>query len=268
LENSLKKLHLIIIVGIVLIGIAVVVQRSGRSDPSVHGPENIKQNNESIIAVTAEVSGSDASNVVPGEAAPGVQSKANTEGDFEGNLTPEEGADISEAFDVSAAMTDFLDSGNEASALEEARRLASHPNREVRMDALDAMRWIGGDAALDVIAFFGDSDPEINQVADEAFWEAIDDIDDPVLAIKMMESVLNSPSAELRLEAVDRLFYLPEHLSFPSISKMLNDPNEDVRDLASENLEFISEEEFQSEAQAITWFNLHKEELREMSFAE
>ena len=263
----MKKL-LLIIVGIALMGIAVVLQRCGRSAPSVQELENKTQNIKSVAVGISEVSDSDAGNVVPNETEPGMQPEVSAEGDFEGRLTPEEAADMSEAFDVTAVMTDFLDSDNEARALEEARRLASHPNREVRMKALEAMRWIGGRAAIDMVAFFGDSDPEINQLADEAFWEAIDEIDDPVLAIRMMEGALNSPSTGLRLEAVDRLVYLPEHLSFPSISKMLNDPNEDVRQLAQENLEFISEEIFSSEAEANAWFDKNEKDLRELNLGE
>ncbi|VGO20101.1 hypothetical protein SCARR_02161 [Pontiella sulfatireligans] len=258
----MKKLHMAVAAGIVLVGAVVLLLRSG-------GPEQPGQPEpQSFVASQGvESSATEAPSIAPGTSSSEAEEKESdlkeailSSAGIE-EMTPEEVADISESFEVSAPMTEFLDTGDEASALKEARRLASHPNREVRMDALDVMRWIGGAAAIDMVAFFGDQDPEINALAEEAFWEAIDEIDDPVLSIRMMETALNSPSAALRLEAVDRLVYLPDHLSFPSIARMMNDENQEVRDLAQENLRFISEEEFSSEAEALSWFSQNEKEL-------
>jgi HEAT repeat protein len=172
-----------------------------------------------------------------------------------------EAEQLEEAFEVTAILSSFLDDGDDTNALIEARSLIAHPNKEVRMAALEAMRWIGAAAAADMVSFMGDVDPEISKVADEAFWDAIDEIEDPVLKIKVLEPSLGSTSVELRLEALEMLIFLPEYLSFPVIAGMLDDPAQEVQDLARDNLEFISEEQFFSESQAMSWFAQHKKEL-------
>lgn len=177
-------------------------------------------------------------------------------------LTPEEGQAIAEAFDVTATLQQLLDEGDDVGALSEARRLVSHPNREVRLMTLGALAWLGATAAGDIATFFGDVDEEIRETAEEAFWDALDEIDDPSLKLEMMNISLKSSNPELRLEVLNQLIYMPDSLSFPVIASLLDDADKNVSDLAQDHLEFISEELFTSKSDAMAWYNEHKDELQ------
>lgn len=165
------------------------------------------------------------------------------------------------------AMRDHLDEGENALALEAARKLVKHEERLIRLEALQAMHWIGGPAAYDVTAFFDDSDNEICTYARQVFDEALDDLDNPDLEVTLLAASLESSVKSVRYTAVEDLVFLPEHLSFKPLASALNDADAEVRELARENLEFIAEEEFSTEAEALVWFAENEALLKRLNTA-
>lgn len=149
---------------------------------------------------------------------------------------------VEEAFKTVARMTELLDDGEELQALGEIRTLRRHPNREVRLSVIEAVRWIGLPAAMDAAAMIDDSDEEIRLMAQDTFWTILRELDDPQLKKDLLETALSSNDPELRIEVLDELLYLPDELSRDLLLRALNDPNETVAEQARDNLSFITGE--------------------------
>lgn len=176
------------------------------------------------------------------------------------NLTPDRNA--------LEAMRNHLDDGEDMQALEAARKLVKHTDRHIRLEALLAMQWIGGPAAYDVTAFFDDPDEEIWKHARQVFDQALADLDRPEIQAALLSASLSSSLPAVRYAAVEDLVFLPEHLGFQPLAAALNDTDEQVRDLARENLEFISEEVFSTEAEALAWFAENEDLLKALNDAQ
>lgn len=171
-----------------------------------------------------------------------------------------------DAMRIASEMTELLDEGDDAAALRCARDLAIHTNQQVRLMVLEGYEWIGTAALMDVVTFLDDSDREIREKAEEVFWSAIADLDDPVLKARLLNVSLETGWAELRLEILDELLTLPDTLAFEPIARMMDDPQPEVSDQASEYLELLSGEPFSSTAQAMEWFGLNSPDME--SFGE
>ena len=149
---------------------------------------------------------------------------------------------LGKASETVAGITDLLDDGEELTALHEMRTLRDHPNRNVRLSVIEAIRWIGLPAAMDAAAMMDDSDKEIRTMAQDTFWAILRELEDPKLKKDLLETALSSNDPELRMEVLDELLYLPDELSSNLLMQATNDPNEDVAEQARDNLSFISGE--------------------------
>ena len=160
---------------------------------------------------------------------------------------------LEEAMDATSELRELLDEDREQDALVIARSLVTHPNKEVRVIVVESLGWIGTPAVMDLVSFFVDSDTEVRETSEEAFWDIINDIDDAGLKIKLLTSSLEKSSADLRMGVLDEMLTLPLRQAFAPMANMLDDPNADIRELAADNLEFLSEQRFTSMAQAMEW---------------
>ncbi len=147
---------------------------------------------------------------------------------------------LEEAFETVAGITGLLDNGEPLKALHEIRTLCEHPNREVRLRVIEAVRWIGLPAAMEAAAMMDDSDDEICTMAQETFWGILRELEKPELKRDLLETALSSNDPELRMEVLDELLYLPDELSNNLLMRATNDPNEDVAEQARDNLSFIT----------------------------
>jgi len=181
-------------------------------------------------------------------------------------MSPEMATEIEEMLNVTSNLNSLVGIGDHERLLLEARRLAQHPNREVRLASLEAMDWIGTDAVVDLAFFFDDSDDGIRASATEVLLDMVDDQEDPLLKIKLLEIPLSSLYADVRMEALDALAFLPEQLSFPLMASMLGDADPQLRNSVKDHLRFISSEWFENEGQAMSWYGLHKDELEDAGF--
>ncbi|WP_372796866.1 HEAT repeat domain-containing protein [Pontiella sp.] len=201
------------------------------------------------------------------EDAPAVAKWAAADGDGPATAVVDSGASAANAAKQAAlnSMRDLLDEGHDLQALEAARQLVKHEDPGIRLEALLAMQWIGGPAVYDITSFFDDPDEEIRSYAEQVFDEALDELEDPGLKAAVLAGNLESALPAVRYVAVEDLVFLPDHLSFKPLASALNDHHEEVRELARDNLEFIAEEVFQTEAEALAWFGEHEEELKALS---
>ncbi|MCU0858752.1 MAG: HEAT repeat domain-containing protein [Pontiellaceae bacterium] len=165
---------------------------------------------------------------------------------------------IEEACTVTAPMSGFLDNGEEQKAICEARKLLEHPNREVRMAVVQSLDWIGLPAAMELAKMIDDSDAEIRSNAQDAFWRALDDADNPGLKRDLLAEALHSNEPDVRTKVLEELIFLPDNLSFETIASALNDPDEAIAELAREKALFVSGEEFETLGQAMKWFAENK----------
>jgi hypothetical protein len=125
------------------------------------------------------------------------------------------------------------------------------------------MEWIGAPAAADMLVLLNDSDSEIRREAEAAFWDVIDELDNPAVKLELLQALLKTSTPSMRLEALDELMFLPDTLSFGVIAPMLDDPDAGVQAAARDQLEGIAGERFSSEQDAMIWFDQHKTELEE-----
>ncbi len=149
-------------------------------------------------------------------------------------------AQLEKAFETVAELTGLLDNGEPLKALHEIRTLCEHPNREVRLRVIEAVRWIGLPAAMEAAAMMDDSDDEICTMAQETFWGILRELEKPELKRDLLETALSSNDPELRMEVLDELLYLPDELSNNLLMRATTDPNEDVAEQARDNLSFIT----------------------------
>jgi len=151
-------------------------------------------------------------------------------------------ARLEKAFEAVARMTELLDEGEELQALGEIRTLRQHPNREVRLNVAEAVRWIGLPAAMDAAAMIDDPDEEVRLMARDIFWVLLRELEDPQLKKNLLETAQSSTDPEVRIEVLDELLYLPDELSRELLMRALNDPDETVAEQAHDNLSFITGE--------------------------
>lgn len=176
-------------------------------------------------------------------------------------MSDEEYRQIEESFAVTAVMKDLLDDGEEVQAIYEARLLLEHPNREVRLETARSLEWIGLPAAMELAKMIDDPDGEIRGLAQEAFWQALDEAEDPVLKRNLMAEALQSDDSEVRMRIVEELVFLPDALSFELLASAMDDPDPEISAQARENAAFVSGEEFANRAAAEAWFAANKESL-------
>jgi HEAT repeat protein len=148
-----------------------------------------------------------------------------------------------EGFDAVVLMSTLLDEGKPLDALREARRLCRNPDRNVRLSAVEALRWIGLPAAMDVAAMIDDSDEQIREIARDAFWNILRGMEAPPLKKDLLEIALRSNDPKLRIDVLDELLYLPDELSIDLLSRAVNDPDKAVAEQAQQNLSFITGED-------------------------
>lgn len=178
-------------------------------------------------------------------------------------MSDEEFRLFEESFKVMAPMTAFLDAGEELKALYEARKLLQHPNREVRLETARSLRWIGLPAAMELAKMIDDSDGEIRNLAQEAFWKVLDQAN-PSLKRDLMAEALCSNDPEVRARVLQGAVFLPDTLSFSLLASAMDDPDKEVAALARENVTFVSGEEFSTRKAAEAWFEANKERLQQM----
>ena len=232
-------------VGGIFLGLclAVWLVRNTGGDASATGPTEVSEPRSGAVARAVSVD-------LPSHHDSRPKASAGTDKDS-----------IAEAFEATSKMSGFLDEGDMMAALAAARALTSLTNREVRVLVLEGLSWIGESAVMEMTCFLDDPDPEIRKAAEEIFWEAIGALEDPYLKVGLLEISLKSGRVDLRMGILDELLGLPEVLAFEPTAKMLDDPDQGVRELAIENLEFLSEEQFSSSAQAMQWFALNQDQL-------
>ena len=147
------------------------------------------------------------------------------------------------ALETTAQLTDFLNDGEDARALNEVRRLHQNSDREVRLMVAEAVRWLGLPAAMEAASMMDDPDEEIRLMARDTFWSILRELEDPKLKKDLLETALSSNDPELRIEALDELLYLPDALSSNLLMRATNDPDETVAEQARNNLSFITGDE-------------------------
>lgn len=178
-------------------------------------------------------------------------------------MSDEEFRQIEESFAVTAVMKDLLDDGEEVKAIFEARNFLNHPNREVRLETVRSLEWIGLPAAMELAKMIDDPDGEIRDLAQEAFWQALDEAEDPVLKRNLMAEALYSNDPEVRMRIVEEVVFLPDALSFGLLAMAMDDSDPDISAQARENAAFVSGEEFANRKAAEAWFAANKESLQE-----
>jgi len=149
---------------------------------------------------------------------------------------------IETALKTTAQLTDFLDDGEDAQALNEVRRLHQNSDREVRLMVAEAIDWIGLPAAMEAAAMMDDPDEEIRLMARDTFWVLLRELEDPQLKKYLLKTALRSNDPELRIEVLDELLYLPDEFSRDLFIRALDDPDKTVAELARDNLSFITGE--------------------------
>ena len=167
-----------------------------------------------------------------------------------------------ESSEVMTPVNAFLDEGENMKALYEVRKLLQHPNRNVRLAAVQTLAWIGLPAAMELARVIDDSDEEIRTAAQEAFWKALDQAEKPALKRDLMAEALKSSAPEVRARTLDESFSLPDVLSFSLVASAMNDPDEAVAAMAREKVAFISGERFETREQALVWFEANKDRLQ------
>lgn len=183
-------------------------------------------------------------------------------------MDEQEFQDLVESFEVTAVMRDLLDDGEDVKAIYEARTLLHHPNQEVRLEVAKSLEWIGLPAAMELAKMLDDDDADIREIAQDAFWNALDEAENPVLKRDLMAEALLSKDPEIRMRVLDEAVFLPDTLSFGLMTYAMEDPDHEVAELAHENAEFVSGEEFSSRKEAETWFLANQADLADLEEAE
>jgi HEAT repeat protein len=169
---------------------------------------------------------------------------------------------LNEAYTLTEPMTKLLREGQELKALAEARKLLKHSDRNVRLEVLHTLEWIGLPAASDLATMIdSETDPEIRRAAQDAFWSALDGEENVNLKCELLGVALRSDDSEFRKTAIEELVFMPSRLSFTLLASSFNDPDESLAKLARENALFVSGEKFTTYEQAMKWFEAHKNDL-------
>jgi len=176
-------------------------------------------------------------------------------------MTEEESKEKEAADQICESLSNRLDDGDEINALAEARTLIFSTNRDVRKIVADALEWIGTSAAMDAATMMDDPDEDIREQMQSAFWDMLDEVNDPELKKSLLATALQSQDADVRRTVLDELLNLPDTLSFDLIAGSMTDPVSTVAELARENIEFISGEEFSTYEAAMKWFEANKDDL-------
>jgi hypothetical protein len=177
-------------------------------------------------------------------------------------MSEEQYRQIEESFKVTAPMNGFLEGGDNLKALSEARKLLQNPNREIRLVVVQALSWIGMSAAMELAKLTDDPDDMIRNMAQDAFWKAMDAMQKTDLKRDLLAEALKSKDPDVRIRALDESLLLPDAYSFSAFVSSMNDPDESVAALAREKVAFISGESFETREQAAVWFDANKERLQ------
>lgn len=223
--------------------------------------ETVSLRTESLIQPPPEVETETPLSTVETNTATTAWERPSLQPAVENPLTPEEQTALDEAEAITQEMTYFLDDGDDLKAIETARTLLRHPNREVRFIVYQALDWVGLPAALDMAGMIDDEDDEIRNMARDSFWNMLQEMEKPDVQRDLLASALTSSDPEMRESVLDELIYIPDGLAFELLANSMNDANESIAELAKENVEFISGETFDSQEEAMNWFAENKQDL-------
>ena len=181
-----------------------------------------------------------------------------------GFVTAVELADAQQAAPEMQKLDAAIDNFDFDNALLEARALLNHESVAVRLEVVSALDWIGVPALFDLAGLMTDNDGQVAAAAEKAFWNNLEDLEDPQAKVELLSIPFESKDATLRAEAAGQLGFVAPLHSFPVLLTGLKDESPQVRERVRENLWFLSGgESFQTHDQWADWYAAHKQELAE-----
>ena len=88
-------------------------------------------------------------------------------------------------------MEALVDDGDEAGALEIARKLIKSDDADVRSDVVDTLGWIGVKALPELTMMLADSDQDVVDEAQRKWLEILDEVDDPQAQADLLKAAMN-----------------------------------------------------------------------------
>ena len=158
-------------------------------------------------------------------------------------------------------MHDFLDAGDEASALQLARTLKAADDATVRASVVEVLGWIGVKALPTLSELMADPDPDVAKAAIEQWKRAVDEIADEAMKADMLVAGMSVITDQEELESCVMEFdQLPNALSVRGMVRLIQSDNPRASEVAREHYEFATGEAYRSPEAAEKWIKENQEQ--------
>lgn len=158
-------------------------------------------------------------------------------------------------------MHDFLDAGDEVSALQLARTLKAADDATVRAGVVEVLGWIGVKALPTLSELMADPDPDVAKAAIEQWKRAVDEIADEAMKADMLVAGMSVITDQEELESCVMEFdQLPNALSVRGMVRLIQSGNPRASEVAREHYEFATGEAYRSPEAAEKWIKENQEQ--------
>lgn len=166
-----------------------------------------------------------------------------------------EGEDFSDAEKALAKkIGEALESDKFANVAACVAEAAASTHPEIRSRMVSALQWFGRKAMPELTSFMADSDDDVRQEALDAWLDAIQEVESPTEKRDLLAVSIKTMNDQDVVEAmINEVADLPNTYQVSILSDLIQTGNSVVREAAKEEYEFLTDEEFTTQAAAESW---------------
>lgn len=147
-----------------------------------------------------------------------------------------------------------LDDENKKETLRLAQQAAKSARKEIRAQAVDALRWFGKDAMPELAAFMGDSDEDVRSDALDAWTSALAEMENPQLKGNVLKATMAALADREQLDSLAmEMNDLPNSMQMDILLSLIDGKNAAAAEAAKEHYSFVTGEDWAGKEQADAW---------------
>lgn len=250
------KLKLIVVVAAIVLvaGAAFWIKTSLSSGPSV--PETDEPETPAVkTPVQSAVKAASAKQPSPKAKKSSRKTKRQIAPKTKPVIDEFEGEDFSSAEKALAKkIAEAVDAEDFARVVKCVDAAASSSNPEIRSRMVSALQWFGRKGMSHLTSFMMDSNEDIRLEALDAWQDGLQEIESPTTKRELLISslkLMNDPDAVESL--MNEVTELPNSYQIDVLTELIRTGNSVVREVAKEEYEFLTDEEFTTTAAAEKW---------------
>ncbi len=162
---------------------------------------------------------------------------------------------------MAVKMHDFLDTGDEAAALQVALKLKTAEEAAVRADVVEVLGWIGIKALPILSQLMVDPDPDVARAAIAQWKRTLSEIADDSMKADMLIAGMSVIKDQDELESCVMEFnHLPNDLAVRGLVKLIQSDNPRASEIGRAHYEFVTSEAYHSPEAAEKWIKENQDQ--------